>query len=75
MKVTDHLTPEEKKMVLEYARTGMRLRETARNLFMTHRTLLVCFDSIYKKTLLSPRKFKDLVELVNMLEEDDDSAS
>lgn len=54
------------KMIVAYARCGMRLRTAANMVFYNKGTLTYRFDRIRRETGLDPRNFFDLVELYDI---------
>lgn len=54
------------KMIVAFARCGMRLRTAADMVFYNKGTLVYRFDRIKRETGLDPRNFFDLVELYDI---------
>ena len=59
-------------VIIAFANNDMNYSRTARELGVDHRTVNRRLDSVYKRSKLNPNKFRDLVRLVNIIEEDDD---
>ena len=57
------------KAILAYAESNMRLTVAAGMLGIDYRTLDSRLNYIYKRSKLNPKKFRDLVELVRLLDE------
>ena len=66
----DGLTAKEKEIILAYANNDMVLINTAADVGLDFRTVAAKLDIIYKVTKLNPRKFFDLIKLVQMVEEE-----
>lgn len=62
------LTEKEKEIVLSYADNDMVLMSTSYDVGIDYRTVSNKLDIIYKKSKLNPKRFHDLVKLVQMLE-------
>ena len=63
------LTDDDIRVVLAYADNNMKATEAGRKLFLHENTVKYHLDAVEKKTGLSPRKFYDLIKLVEMLKE------
>ena len=55
--------------VVAYANNDMRLTSAALEAKVDYRTLSLRLDNVYRKTGLDPKRFRDLVKLVNAIEE------
>ena len=67
------LTERQKETILAMADNDMRVYRAAKALYLHHSSLYGCFDRIKRETKLDPRKFCDLVKLVEMVRSDDDA--
>ena len=65
------LTQRQKEIILAFADCNMRLKTVAEKLYFHRNNIVYHCDKIMDKTGLNPRKFYDLVELVQMVEEQD----
>jgi len=54
--------------ILAFADANMRLKPASEALGVHIETLSRRLDSVYKRTKLNPKNFRDLVELVKMVE-------
>ena len=54
------------KMILAFAEKDMKVKATADKIYSSEGCLAYQFDKIHKETGLNPRKFFDLVTLVEM---------
>lgn len=64
------MTQSEKRIIIGYAENDMNLSRTARNIRYHPNTIRDYFPRIAKKYGLNPKKFYDLVELVEMAKGD-----
>lgn len=58
--------------IMAYANANMKLGKAADELMIDYRTLASRLDFIYKRTKLNPRRFRDLAELVRIIDEVND---
>lgn len=58
--------------IMAYANANMKLGKAADELMIDYRTLASRLDFIYKRTKLNPRRFRDLAELVRIIDEIND---
>lgn len=66
------MTDTDKEIVLAYAENNMNRSETARQFYMSYSGLLFRLERIQRITGLDPRKFYDLVKLVEMCKGDNE---
>lgn len=59
----------EKEIVIAFAKCNMNLSETARLVHMHRNSIVYQLEKIQKKTGLQPKRFFDLIKLVEMCEE------
>jgi len=67
--VTRSLLDKDTKAILAFAESNMRLTVAAGMLGIDYRTLDTRLNYIYKRSKLNPKKFRDLVELVRLVDE------
>ena len=60
------MTYKQAKIILTFAENNMRVRDTAWQLYRSEGSVSYQFKKIHEKTGLNPRKFFDLVSLVEM---------
>ena len=60
------------KTILTFAKNNMRFKPSAAELDCHFETVSRRLDSIYRRTLLNPKDFYDLVKLVKKIEENND---
>ena len=60
------------KTILTFAKNNMRFKPSAAELDCHFETVSRRLDSIYRRTLLNPKDFYDLVKLVKQIEENND---
>ena len=60
------MTYRQAKIILTFAENNMRVRDTALQLYRSEGSVSYQFKKIHKETGLNPRKFFDLVSLVEM---------
>ena len=58
--------------LLTFAKNNMRFKPSAAELGCNFETVSRRLDSIYRRTLLNPKDFYDLVKLVKQIEENND---
>ena len=63
------MTDKDVQAVLCYANADLKLTHAAELARCDYRTLSLRLDSTYRKTKLDPKNFRDLCELVRMIEE------
>lgn len=63
------LMDKDAKAILAFAESNMRLTVAAGMLGIDYRTLDSRLNYIYKRSKLNPKKFRDLVKLVRLLDE------
>lgn len=68
--MTDKLTFKDVQAVLAYAHQNMKVVLAAKELHIDYRTLSLRLDAVYRKTALDPKKFRDLIVLVNAIEDE-----
>ena len=59
----------EKEIVLAFAECNMDLSKTARKTYMHRNSIVYQLEKIQKKTGLQPKRFFDLIKLVEMCKE------
>ena len=59
-------------VIIAFANNDMNYTRTARELDIDHRTVYRRLDSVHKRSKLNPHRFRDLVRLVQIIEDDDD---
>lgn len=67
--MTTELTHNDVVAVTSYANADMRLVKGAELAGVDYRTLSVRLDGVYRKTKLDPKNFRDLTQLIHMIEE------
>jgi len=70
--VVNALLDKDAQTIIAYANNNMKLGKAADELMIDYRTLASRLDFIYKRTKLNPRRFRDLVKLVQILDEASD---
>lgn len=63
------MTEHHKKIILAYAANDMKIKKTAENLSYGETTIVYHLNQIHRKYGLNPRRFYDLVKLVEMAKE------
>ena len=58
--------------IMAFADANMRLKPASEKLGCHIETLARRLDSVYRRSRMNPRDFRDLVKLVQMIEGDDD---
>ena len=59
-------------VIIAFANNDMNYTRTARELDIDHRTVYRRLDSVHKRSKLNPHRFRDLVRLMQIIEDDDD---
>lgn len=57
----------DKECIRAFADAGMNASEAGRRMYVHKNTILYHFDRVKKETGLDPRKFNDLVELLDIM--------
>ena len=66
------MTPEEKQLILSFAKNDMSITNTAKSLFRSKTSILYQLGKIKSKYGLDPRRFHDLTALISRVQHTDD---